>query len=78
MRFIERMINLPFTNLMRKWGHPLKPEVKKANPINRKPYEIETAKLELVEAIDGLAQAKSSNERIALFKLWRHLCDKQH
>ena len=38
-----------------------------AKPINRKLYEIETAKLELVETIDRLAKVKSSKEREALF-----------
>ena len=38
-----------------------------AKPTNRKLYEIETAKLELVETIDCLAKAKNSKEREALF-----------
>jgi prefoldin subunit 5 len=38
-----------------------------ANPANRKLYEIETAKLELVETIDRLAEAKSAKEREELF-----------
>lgn len=38
-----------------------------AKPVNRKLYEIETAKLKLVETIDRLAKAKSSKEREPLF-----------
>jgi len=38
-----------------------------AKPTNRRLYEIETAKLELVETIDRLVKAKNSKEREALF-----------